>query len=1596
MFNKLLRIGMLPMLVVLLSPFAAAEELCAEVRIEILQELTMERQGFEALMRINNSLDSFELRDVSVSVNFEDADGNAVTATSDTSASDAAFFIRLDASQNVSGLEAGANGQVGYGVIAPNSTGELRWLIIPTANAAGQLQDGKLYYVGARLSYSYGGKEEVVEVAPDSIVVIPQPALTLDYFLTQEIIGDDAFTPQIEPPEPYTLGVRLSNSGYGIARSVNIESAQPTIVENELGLAVDFKILGSYLAGGPSSPSLLINFGDIEPEGVKNGRWIMETNLSGRFTAFTASFTHADELGGQLTSLLQATNAHFLKRDVVVDLPGRDTVRDFLAYGPTGGLYVYESENTGLNETVCSNCAVVIELSANLNHQGGTSTLSHDSEAGFSFAQVSDPYRGSKVLERVVRSDGKVMNPQNAWLSKKRANDKVSFNYFINIFDVVSTGQYTLYWGGDISDVPQPPVIRFIPSQITYEGGSLGFLVLSSDPNGTTPTISARTLPAGAEFTDQGNGNGVFQWSPQYGQAGAYSLMFVASDGALTTERTVSVQVNPWYDTDGDGMDDAWEMEHFGTLDRDGTDDFSGNGRTDLQEFLEGTDPTVANIIPGRPRVKYPLFDADTLDGAVEPFYPLLIVTNSDHATGIDNVEVIFEIYGDEGLSMPVAAGAVAEGGETTSFQIAEQHMLEGAVFSDNTLYYWRARARNIDNAEQTSGWMKSRFFISTYASPPSIPRISSPELESVVDDLSPTLAVTNSSTPDRSRLFYAFALYEENDLATPVAKVSGLAPGSNGETAWKVPVLLAESTGYFWQATVTSENGESTASEWGFFLVSMGNLAPSEPHIHNPKNGAVIEELSPEGSFRLSVINGEDPERMPLSYYFELDVTETFDTDKKQTSDAVEETNGITTWIVQNLKDDQRYYWRVRAFDGELYSGWVRGEFSVSIAEETPPVPVLQNPVEDSVVARLRPLFEVNPVAADGDRTVLYRFELYAELGHAGFVTEMIGADTQWSLDFDLENGVTYYWRVRAEYEDELVGGWSETRAFSISVPKENRPPKLDFVLPDQNIEVGADREVLIRWVDSAPDHPAEIALYYQYESDAPVLMVSGISADLDGEGDQYVWDTGGLPPGEYRVSAIIADAENEVSVEHCCTITITEQLVKTLSIVPQQPFVTNEGGTVDAVLDIVLNDPLTGNDTIILNFSVSDQSEGQVIGESYLAFDSANWNQPQAIRLRGVDDCVVDGDQSFDLVFEPIVSSDADYDGVVIEPLTVTNQDNERLGQVHFVCEYSLVGEEYVGDGLVDYTYRAKLRNQGDALEGATAELNLLPAANGSTEQSLPSGGLLSFPSVADNDSVWSTDTFVLRHAPNQSADFAKLRWTVMADMEPEACDLSDPDAAQYPPWDNGIAYQGGQRVSYEGLVWEAKWWSQNNSPMAPQSVWTLISDVELSWTAGLVYEFGAEVNHNGRRWYAKWWTQTEEPGTGGAWEDLGPASCSGAGPDLGRLEPVKCDLMDPGAANHSYWSSDDAYPAGARVNYQELIWEALRWNSGQSPESEKAPWKLISDVEYPWSASLVYNMGDEANHNGQRWRAMWWVQGGKPGISPAWLLIGSSSCP
>lgn len=65
-------------------------------------------------------------------------------------------------------------------------------------------------------------------------------------------------------------------------------------------------------------------------------------------------------------------------------------------------------------------------------------------------------------------------------------------------------------------------------------------------------------------------------------------------------------------DTDGDGLPDAWELDHFGSLDQTADGDFDQDGYSNLAEYLAVTDPVSAASIPASPAYRYvPVDDGD-------------------------------------------------------------------------------------------------------------------------------------------------------------------------------------------------------------------------------------------------------------------------------------------------------------------------------------------------------------------------------------------------------------------------------------------------------------------------------------------------------------------------------------------------------------------------------------------------------------------------------------------------------------------------------------------------------------------------------------------------------------------------------------------------------------------------------------------------------------------------------------------------------------------------------------------------------------------------------------------------------------------------
>ena len=56
----------------------------------------------------------------------------------------------------------------------------------------------------------------------------------------------------------------------------------------------------------------------------------------------------------------------------------------------------------------------------------------------------------------------------------------------------------------------------------------------------------------------------------------------------------VDMGIDEWYfsDTDGDGMEDAWEIRYLGDMHHEGGDDFDLDGSSNLEEYQNNTDPT--------------------------------------------------------------------------------------------------------------------------------------------------------------------------------------------------------------------------------------------------------------------------------------------------------------------------------------------------------------------------------------------------------------------------------------------------------------------------------------------------------------------------------------------------------------------------------------------------------------------------------------------------------------------------------------------------------------------------------------------------------------------------------------------------------------------------------------------------------------------------------------------------------------------------------------------------------------------------------------------------------------------------------------------
>ncbi|HKL07123.1 MAG TPA: Ig-like domain-containing protein, partial [Bacteroidales bacterium] len=179
-------------------------------------------------------------------------------------------------------------------------------------------------------------------------------------------------------------------------------------------------------------------------------------------------------------------------------------------------------------------------------------------------------------------------------------------------------------------------------------------------------------------------------------------------------------------------------------------------------------------------------------------------------------------------------------------------------------------------------------------------------------------------------------------------------------------------------------------------------------------------------------------------------------------------------------------------------------------------------------------------------------------------------------------------------------------------------------------------------------------------------------------------------------------------------------------------------------ATFSIVLDSEPTDNVTIDISSSNTDEGTASL---SSILFNASNWDAPQTITVTGVDDAVADGNQTYYIQFDTVMSNDDNYSGIELDDIEVVNVDNDSPGVTVFpisgltTYESGETAEFFVklnSEPTADVTVQI---SSSDESEGTVSANEIVFSnANWSTEQSITITGIDDL--VPDGDQSYTID--------------------------------------------------------------------------------------------------------------------------------------------------------------------------------------------------------------------------------------------------------------
>jgi len=576
------------------------------------------------------------------------------------------------------------------------------------------------------------------------------------------------------------------------------------------------------------------------------------------------------------------------------------------------------------------------------------------------------------------------------------------------------------------------PAITSSPVLFGLENTQYTYAAVASDPG--TADVLTWTLAAGAPAWLSLSATGVLSGTPPTGADGSYPVSISVADDEGLSDTQAFVLVVGFEDVDNDDMADPWEADNGLTV---GVDDSALDpdldGLTNLDEFLGGTDPQSYD----GPSVPVPI---SPLDGEeVATALPQLTFLNASDPQ-LDTLLYTVEIYDD--LQMTTLVEVLANLPESTGGVTDVQ---PSSPLSENTEYAWRVWASDpfVDGTPSDL----EPFFVNEVNEAPGTPALLEPTDDQFVDSLRPTFRWTDFADVDRDSGDFRFQV--EKAASGSVIVDVRVAATEARDQAYTIDLDLAEDAAYLWRVHATDEHGFDGAwSEDFAFIVETDNAAPSDPVFLDPVDGDRVESVSPT----LRAGESVDPEGLEITYFFEVDSSEAFNSVDRETATVPHTGTGEVSWDLDadgvTLDENMDWHARVRAEDERGgASAWDTITFFVRGPNDAPPVPALLAPEDGVAIESLSASYVVGHVADIEGDAVTYEIRVASDEAATEVLAEATGlapgdgpdgTQDQTSWAYDAEEGGIYYWTARAVDEGGAASDWAEPFMLRITPPSD------------------------------------------------------------------------------------------------------------------------------------------------------------------------------------------------------------------------------------------------------------------------------------------------------------------------------------------------------------------------------------------------------------------------------------------------------------------------------------------------------------------------------------------------------------------------------